>query len=552
MNRYQGKKILLMGLGGFVKGSGVSAAEFLARAGADLTITDLKSAKELSRNLRRLKKFKNIKYVLGEHREKDFKETEWVVRNPDVPPSSPFLDIARRRGIFIDNDITLFFREYGVEQVIGVTGTRGKSTTASLIYEMVRQRSDSARRLKDAWQEFSISNGARQEFSSARLVPTARLGGNIGESPLRFLDFYLSRRNHEARLSNNCHSERNEPSYVGANGIEESILANLMVGDGLAPVVLELSNFQLSDLDTIKMSPRVAVWTNLYPDHLNKYSSIKEYISDKEKIFKYQKAGDAAVLNWDNEVTRRIGKKLQNVLFFSLKKKPRDGAYIKNGWFMFVKSGKETRICKISDTKLLGEHNLSNTLAAICAARSFGAVWPAIKAAIKNFNGVPNRLELVKIRNGVKFINDCAATSPEATIAALKSFPAGKMILISGGNSKGSPLKEMARFMAKMAKAIILMPGKVNEELRQELRQRVVLTTPKRGKTCLPCLSAGRQAGRNLPLIFDVKSLKEAINQAVKIARKGDVVLFSPGLTWLPRQNEFARGEEFKRIIKLV
>ena len=155
---YRGKKILLVGLGGFKKGSGVSAAEFLARAGAVLTITDLKTAKDLAKNLRALKKYKNIKYVLGEHRVKDFADAKWVVRNPDVPPSSQFLRIARQRGVSIDNDITLFFREYGVGQVIGVTGTRGKSTTTALTHAMVKE-----------------------QFKSAKL------GGNIGESPLRFL-----------------------------------------------------------------------------------------------------------------------------------------------------------------------------------------------------------------------------------------------------------------------------------------------------------------------------------------------------------------------------
>ncbi|MCX6779264.1 MAG: UDP-N-acetylmuramoyl-L-alanine--D-glutamate ligase, partial [Candidatus Magasanikbacteria bacterium] len=104
---YRNKKILLMGLGGFKKGSGISSAEFLASKGADLTITDLKDAKELSSNLQPLKKYKNIKYILGGHQETDFIETDWVVRNPDVPPSSSFLTIARTKDVPIDNDITL-------------------------------------------------------------------------------------------------------------------------------------------------------------------------------------------------------------------------------------------------------------------------------------------------------------------------------------------------------------------------------------------------------------------------------------------------------------
>lgn len=462
---FQNKKILLVGLGGFKKGSGVSAAEFLASRGANLTITDLKKERELATNLAVLKKYKDIKYILGEHHESNFAQAEWVVRNPDVPPSSPFLTIARQKNIPIDNDITLFFREYGVERVIGVTGTRGKSTTTALIHAM-----------------------AQQQFKQAKL------GGNIGESPLRFL---AAAQKHQA------------------------------------PVVLELSNFQLSDLDTIKMSPHVAVWTNLYPDHLNKYPSMKEYQADKMKIFKYQKAGDAAVINWDNEITKKIGQQLQKrgpagrkVLFFSLKKKPHDGAYLKNGWFVMVEDKKEIKVCPITATKLLGEHNLSNTLAAICASRGYGVSLPAIAKAIKTFAGVPNRLEFIREIEGVKYINDCTATSPQATLAALKSFPAKKIILITGGNSKGSPLEEMARLIKAKTKIVILMPGKVNEELKKML-------------------------GRN-KAIYEVENLKLAVQTAWGFAEKGDVILLSPGLTWLPRQNEFARGEEFKKIVKKI
>jgi len=458
---YKDKKILLMGLGGFAKGSGVSCAEFLASRGADLTITDLKSTKDLTHNLRPLKKFKNIKYVLGEHRTSDFENTHWVVKNPDVPPSSAFLSVARVRKTPIDNDITLFFREYGVGRVIGVTGTRGKSTTTALIYEM-----------------------ARRQFKSARF------GGNIGESPLRFLD----------EIKN-------------------------------GPAVLELSNFQLSDLDTIKMSPHVAVWTNLYPDHLNKYPSIAEYIADKEKIFQYQKAGDVAVLNLDNEITKKIGEGLKkavkgrHVLFFSLQQKPRDGAYIKNNWFVFVEGGKETKICRTAETKLLGEHNLANTLAAICAARFFGVGWPAIKLAIKKFKGVPNRLEVIKKIGGITFINDCTATSPQATIAALRSFALRRVVLITGGNSKGFSLEEMIEEIGEKAKAVVLMPGNVSGEILR-----------------------GAQ-GAQIP-VKEVKDLKEAVRTARKLAQKGDYIILSPGLTWLPRQNEFARGEEFRKIVK--
>lgn len=457
---YKGKKILLMGLGKFAKGSGISAAEFLAKQKADLTITDVKNKKQLAKNLQPLKKYKNIKYVLGDHKETDFANADWVIRNPDVPPSNKYLEIARKNNIPIDNDVTLFFREYGVKDVVGVTGTRGKSTTTSLIYAMCKS----------------------QYFN-------AKLGGNIGESPLRFLQ-----------------------GLKAKNG----------------PVVLELSNFLLSDLDTVKMSPHVAVWTNLYPDHLNKYPSINEYIVDKEKIFKYQKKDDVAVLNWDNEVTREVGLKLKNkVYFFSLKEKMIEGAYIKDEYFVFSDEGVETKVCKVTATPLLGVHNQANILAAICAAHGFGIKWSAIKFAISEFKGVPNRLEIIKKIKGVTFVNDCTATSPQATLAALKSFEQRKVILISGGNSKGFPLDELGEEISKSAKVLIMVPGNANEEILKNVKE------------------------KELPII-SVKTLKEAVKKAYKMAIKGDYIILSPGLTWLPKQNEFARGDEFRKIVKSI
>jgi len=457
---YKGKKILLMGLGKFAKGSGVSAAEFLAKQKADLTITDVKNKKKLVKNLQPLKKYKNIKYVLGEHKETDFANADWVVRNPDVLPANKYLEIARKNNIPIDNDVTLFFREYGVQNVIGVTGTRGKSTTTGLIHAMCKS----------------------QYFGS-------KLGGNIGESPLRFLPSLKAKKQ---------------------------------------PVVLELSNFLLSDLDTIKMSPHVGVWTNLYPDHLNKYPSINEYIVDKEKIFKYQKKDDVAVLNWDNEVTKQVGLKLKNkVYFFSLKEKMIEGAYIKDGYFIFSDEGIETKVCKVIATPLLGEHNQANILAAISAARGFGIKWSAIKFAISEFKGVPNRLEIIKKIKGITFVNDCTATSPQATLAALKSFEQRKVILISGGNSKGFPLQELGEEISKSAKVLIMVPGNANEEILKNIKE------------------------KELPVVA-VKTLKEAVKKAQKLAVKGDYIILSPGLTWLPKQNEFARGDEFRQIVKSI
>lgn len=458
-----------MGLGGFSKGSGITAAKFLLDKMPELIITDLKTETQLSKQVKQINKLATksgtkLIWRLGGHNENDFQTADWVIRNPDVPPSNKFLSIARKRQVPIDNDITIFLRLYGAEKVVGVTGTRGKSTTTALTHTMLKNQ-----------------------------FPQAKLGGNIGRSPLEFLPKKLP--------------EKNKP-----------------------PVILELSNFLLSDLPTIKKSPHIAVWTNLYPDHLNKYPSIKEYIDDKKNIFNFQTADDTAIFNFDNQVTREIGTELKkqnknHVLFFSLIKKQRDGAYIKGGWFIFATDGVEAKVAKTSATKLFGEHNQANILAAICAARSFGAGWPAIQKAIKEFPGVPNRLETIYHSAKLTIVNDCTATSPQATMAALKSLPAGKIVLISGGNSKGSDLTEMAKIISTRAKAIIAIPGNATEDLLSKIKS--------------PKIKIQRMA-----------NFKEAVETGLKATAKGDYLLLSPGLTWLPLLNEFERGKQFKKMIK--
>lgn len=132
INDFRGKRILVMGLG--LHGGGVEAAKFLAQCGAEVTVTDLRSRKVLGPSVALLQKIKNIKYVLGRHRRKDFLETDLILKNPGVPPNTPYLALAHRNGIPITTDVGIFFK-YFPGKIIGVTGTRGKSTTAFLIFK---------------------------------------------------------------------------------------------------------------------------------------------------------------------------------------------------------------------------------------------------------------------------------------------------------------------------------------------------------------------------------------------------------------------------------
>lgn len=457
-----------MGLGAYQKGSGVGTARFLLGRAKRLIITDIKSEKDLAEQIERVRGWQKslppskvkteVMWRLGGHKKEDFEKVDMVVRNPDVPWNSPFLSFARQNRIPIENDITLFLRMYGVEQVVGVTGTRGKTTTTYLIYEMIR---------------------AEHAY--------ARIGGNIGESPLLW--------------------------FAGARGQE--LLSKH------PPVALELSSFMLHNFKDLKKSPHVSVLTNLYQDHLNKYKDFDEYVHDKEQIFLHQGVNDTVVLNADDaRVAASAPHARGRVLFFSLKKKVKDGACIEDKWFVLCVKGISKKIMPVSSMKLLGAHNQANILAALCAARAYGVTTISMKKVISTFKGVPNRLELIVRSRGVSWYNDCTSTSPEAAIAGLRSFPARKIILITGGNTKGSDLTELASVIKERARDVILFPGNAN---------------------------------KNLPAGHAVADIQEAVKKAHAMARKDDAVLLSPGLTWLPVINEFKRGEEFiKEVKKLV
>ena len=132
---YRDKKVTVMGLG--LQGSGVAAAQFFARRGAFVIVTDIKTKDKLADSLLKLKEFKNITYVLGQHRPEDFKNANLVIKGPGVPNNSKYLDIARANKIPIDTEAGIFIAN-ATNPIIGITGTRGKTTTTHLVYEILK------------------------------------------------------------------------------------------------------------------------------------------------------------------------------------------------------------------------------------------------------------------------------------------------------------------------------------------------------------------------------------------------------------------------------
>lgn len=426
-----------MGLG--LQGRGLGDARFFSQIGAKVTVTDLKSKEDLKESLKELKKLP-IKFVLGKHRARDFKNCDLVLRNAAVPRNSKYLKLAEANGAKIFMDEALFAL-YAPVEIIGITGTRGKTTTATLIYQILKK-------------------AGKRVF----------LAGNIlGRATLPFL-------------------------------------SKVKKGDLL---VLELSSWQLQGFAQIKKSPHISLITSIFPDHLNRYRSMQEYINDKKNIFRFQTRGDYLLLNREQKEIRDLKKEVKNsqIIWFSANDLPKD-------WRL----------------KMMGRHNRLNAAAARKIARILAVKNVFIKKVISSFPGVEYRLQKVAQIKGVTFINDTASTTPEALIAALKSIKA-PIILIAGGASKNLAVEKMAQEAVGRAQKIILLEGSGTQEFAKLIE---------------------RYGGKD-KVQGRFKNLEQAVLTAFGKASKGEVVLFSPGFASFGMfVNEFDRGEQYNKLIEEI
>ncbi|HUU16540.1 MAG TPA: UDP-N-acetylmuramoyl-L-alanine--D-glutamate ligase [Sedimentisphaerales bacterium] len=496
MNRdfFTDKKVLIMGLGRF--GGGVDVAEFAVRAGAKVIVTDLAPAAQLSDSIGKLEEFPEIEFHLGSHDPADFKQADIIIANPAVPGDNEFLQLARRNNKFVTFQINIFF-ELCPAQIIGITGANGKSTTAALTTHLLKNASDQRRATGD---ESVIASAAKQSQTTQYAIRNTQyehvwLSGNIGNQPLL------------------------------------TILDKIKVDD---LVVLEFSSFQLEQLAEIHKAPKIALLTNLTPNHLDRHGTFANYCAAKENIFKFQ--------------VRRVGFSPPNKSWWGkphpTKNSPAVSIFnaedkIAAQWF--EKYSRDTgRICikfSISDVSkeirdsftLPGRANLSNLAAAIAIAKYFGIDDDRIKNSLPDFKPLPHRLELVEEINGVSWYNDSIATTPQSAIAALEAFDQPK-IIIAGGYDKNLPFEELGRKIAASAKAAILFGQ----------------TAPK----IADAIQLFPEAGTRVQI---VDSLTEAVQIANRLAETGDVVLLSPACASYDMFDNFQhRGQEFIRHVRAL
>jgi len=426
-DQFKGKKVTVMGLG--LLGRARGDALFLARHGAELIITDLKSEKQLASSIEEFSSFPNITFVLGEHRIEDFKGRDYILKAAGVPNDSPYLQAARDEGTPVVMSAS-WFAELSGARVIGVTGTRGKSTVTHMLNAIFEKAGRSV-----------------------------LLGGNVqGVSTLAFLDEVT-------------------PEHIA---------------------ILELDSWQLQGFGEAKMSPNLSVFTTFFPDHLNYYSSMEEYLADKANIFLYQKKGETLILGLQAQplVMPTYGPDIRSTVQVV------GEADLPTDWVL----------------RVLGAHNRYNAALARAAALAEGIDESVIREALEGFGGVPGRLELVRTINGVEVYNDTNSTTPDATLAAIQALTAaGKpIVLIMGGSDKGI---DMTPLLAKLPdlKKVVLLAGTGSEKIGGET--------------------------------FD--SLETAVDVAFAHAEPGDAILFSPAFASFGMfTNEYDRGEKFNSYIE--
>jgi UDP-N-acetylmuramoylalanine--D-glutamate ligase len=427
------KRVTVAGLGRF--GGGIAVARWLVENGARVLVTDEAPADKLRESVAKLDGL-GVEFRLGEQRESDFTGADLVVASPALPPSSPYLRAAREAGVIVTTEIRLFV-ERCPATVVGVTGTKGKSTTTAMLGEILRG-------------QFRVW-----------------VGGNIGGS----------------------------------------LLPNLPEIDKTDLVVLELSSFMLEHLGAMRWSPHIALVTIVTRDHTEWHGSEQAYVEAKKNVVRYQRPDDFAVLCAEDAGS--IG--------FASATRARVVPYGVAGRRPF-------------ELRVPGRHNQLNAQGAFAAAELLGATWEQAQAALRDFRGLPHRLQLVhESDGGVRYYNDSIATVPEAAVAALESFPPKRVIQIVGGYDKGLPLTAMCNALVERAKAVLCI-GATGKKIADVMSQ------------------AAHHGGA---AVYDCGDLETAMRMARSVATPGDVVLLSTGCASFDQFTNFeARGDAFAHLAR--
>lgn len=374
-----------------------------------------------------------------------------VFRTPGMHPDNPALNTLRESGAVVTSEMEVFFSLCPCT-TIAVTGSDGKTTTTTLISEMLKAAG------KTVW-----------------------LGGNIGTPLLPMLD------------------QMQPEDYA----------------------VVELSSFQLMDM---RHSAHISVVTNLAPNHLDVHKDMQEYVDAKKNIFRFQGENDVLILNQDNEITAGFcgnGK----TRWFSRLGKTNNGVCLDGN--LITRDG--VHVLDSNEIVIPGVHNIENYMAAILAVEGI-VDDETIRHVARSFGGVEHRIELVRVKDGVRYYNDSIASSPSRTIAGLKSFRE-KVCLIAGGYDKHIPYDVLGPYICTHTKRVYLN-GATGPAIRAAVEQ---------CKEYVP----------GVPELIDCGDFTTAVRRAAADAVPGDIILMSPASAAFDQfKNFMVRGNYFKTLVK--
>ncbi|MEI7690300.1 MAG: UDP-N-acetylmuramoyl-L-alanine--D-glutamate ligase [bacterium] len=443
------KKIGILGYGV----EGIATDKYLAKHGHEAIIFDRLESDEFFKKHQAISSKRKV--FLGESYLNHLAEAEIIFKAPGIPVLWPEIQAAIRGGAILTSQ-TEFFLNHCPAPIIGVTGTKGKGTTSTLIANIL-------------------------EESGKRVF----LGGNIGLAAITFLDQVT----------------------------KDSI------------VVLELSSFQLQALTK---SPHIAVVLNITQDHLDYHKTVSEYRKAKKNIVKYQTGDDIAIINADYKSLDSFKNATKAEYLYFSKKKTTNGCYVDSdeNIILMTEVG-PVLIAKVNELLLRGRHNLENVTAAILAGYTAGAKIESIQDVVKNFRGLEHRLERVGDSAGVTYYNDSFSTTPETTIAAIKSFTE-PIILIVGGSSKNSDYSELGRLIGRSKVKAAIFIGETAEKISDSI--------------------GGDYRGKK---IFGLTKMQDIVKVTRELSASGDIVLLSPACASFGLFQDYKdRGNQFKKCVE--
>ncbi|HEU4685431.1 MAG TPA: UDP-N-acetylmuramoyl-L-alanine--D-glutamate ligase [Nitrospira sp.] len=443
--------------------SGVAACRLLQEAGARVTVADRKEPRDLETMLQQVDR-SQVQVALGSEYESSLDAADLVVISPGVPYRMDKLERVRRRGAKVIGELELA-TWFLSAPILAVTGTNGKSTTVTLIGRILAE------------------HGKR-----------AFVGGNLGTA--------LS----EAAWTALQEKKRGRPEPF----------------DYLA---VEVSSFQLETID--RFHPWIASLLNITVDHQDRYDSLEQYAAAKERIFENQTGKDFALFNLDDERVAQLMKRVRaRRLGFTrtgrLRGEADGGTFLDGDRIVTTVTGESRDICRRSEIRMLGHHNVENVMAAVTYASVWGCPTEVIRRVVTSFPGLEHALELVRERRGVRFVNDSKGTNVDATLKALEGID-HPIWLIAGGRDKGGDF------------------ARLTDAVRRKVRRAILI-----GEAA----ALLEQAWRGKTEIVRAASLQEAVESAAGDAAAGDVVLLSPACASFDMFTDYQdRGRQFKAAV---